>query len=470
MKLEWLLPTADDLRFERQQLRDEGRDISPVADEFVTTIKAIDPDGTGPVPVEDRVDVVASVAATDAAVTNRETVNDLLDRAQDLPVRDDYQYREPSGLDEIRRLQPESNGSGHSLPSEQVLMDRIHGAWLGRCAGCLLGKPVEGWTREKIEAVLRRGDEFPLEGYVPASLAGSESDRFEVDTAGVFRSALEPDDSGMPEDDDLNYTVAGMDIVNSHGLEFDSGDVARYWLRNIPILRTHTAERVAYRNIANLVPPPDSATHRNPYREWIGATIRADPYGYAALGRPSLASELAWRDARISHIKNGVYAPMWVATMLAAAPTTSDPETLLRTGLEAVPEPSRLTESVEEIIQWRADGIKYEAAIDRLHDEWDQSYYHHWCHSLSNAQIVSVGLLWGDGRFGKSICRTVQAGFDTDSNGATVGSIVGMLVGREAISERWVEPLGDTIETGIDGYHRTAISDLAETTVGLVTN
>ena len=468
MRPEWLLVTADDLRFEREQLRDEGRDVSTLEEEFDELVDGLDPEGHGPIPVEDRVDVVDSVAATDAAVENRDRVNDLLDRARELPVRENYTYHEPNGLEAIRAARPEKTPYTDSAPTGEELRDHLYGAWLGRCAGCLLGKPVEGWMTEKSWAVFRAQENFPLERYVEADVPEAVITEYDVDPEGVFRSALAPGDTGMPEDDDTNYTVAGLDLLASHGIDFDSGDVARYWMRNVPILRTHTAERVAYRNFANLVSPPHSATHRNPYREWIGAMIRADPYGYVALGDPTLAAELAWRDARVSHVKNGIYGSMWVAAMLAAAPSVEGPRELLTAGLAEIPEESRLTEAVEDVLGWDEEGIAYGAALDRLHRRWDQTNYHHWCHTISNAEIVCIGLLWGGGELGPSICRTVQAGFDTDSSGATVGSLVGMLVGAEALSAQWVDPLDDTIETGIDGYSRVAISDLSGTTVGLV--
>ncbi len=38
---------------------------------------------------------------------------------------------------------------GLSLDKE-YLRERMQAAWLGRCAGCNLGKPVEGWDRQDI--------------------------------------------------------------------------------------------------------------------------------------------------------------------------------------------------------------------------------------------------------------------------------------------------------------------------------
>lgn len=45
---------------------------------------------------------------------------------------------------------------------------RLLGAWLGRCAGCTLGKPVEGWTHDQIRRYLQLAEAYPLLDYVPA--------------------------------------------------------------------------------------------------------------------------------------------------------------------------------------------------------------------------------------------------------------------------------------------------------------
>lgn len=44
------------------------------------------------------------------------------------------------------------------------------------------------------------------------------------------------------------------------------------------------AERAAYRSLVEGRVPPETATYRNPCREWIGAQIRADAWGNADPG------------------------------------------------------------------------------------------------------------------------------------------------------------------------------------------
>ena len=56
----------------------------------------------------------------------------------------------------------------------------------------------------------------------------------------------------------------------------------------------------------------------------------------------------------------------------------------------------------------------------------------------------------------------VMAGFDTDCDGATCGSLWGVLHGVSALPAKWTEPMRDRIRTGVAGYHDVAISKLAE--------
>ncbi|MGB4716774.1 MAG: ADP-ribosylglycohydrolase family protein, partial [Bacillota bacterium] len=70
--------------------------------------------------------------------------------------------------------------------------------------------------------------------------------------------------------------------------------------------------------------------------------------------------------------------------------------------------------------------------------------------------------------FEKGICTAVQACFDTDCNGATVGSILGMMLGASNLPKKWIAPLNDTLQTGVAGYHRVKISGLAQQTVNLI--
>ncbi|KWX83199.1 hypothetical protein AMQ83_31690, partial [Paenibacillus riograndensis] len=62
-----------------------------------------------------------------------------------LPAAEDFPYREPSGLAAIRRLRPDGPRRLAVWWTPAQWRDRFYGAWLGRSAGCALGKPLEYW-------------------------------------------------------------------------------------------------------------------------------------------------------------------------------------------------------------------------------------------------------------------------------------------------------------------------------------
>lgn len=447
MKHAWLWWSKEDLRTERQQSIDEGRDISPVESEFTR--------------------LLAEDVPEDAQF--QRAVNDLLDKTRLLPMRSDYRYIEPSGLAAIRAQRPTGPRVLPVTDSEALRSDRIAGAWLGRCAGCLLGKPIEvvslpgrpieGVSRPYLQLLLDRAgcDEIP--DYLWRLPGLTENDCRELGFSNLlsFRKI-----DHMPQDDDTDYTVTVMALVKRKGINFTPSDMADFWMQNLPILSICTAERVAYRNFVANIEPPDSASVRNPYREWIGARIRADFFGYVALGQPELAAELAWRDASISHVKNGIYGAMWVAAMLAAAMGHMDVRRVIEIGLSEIPQKSRFFEAVTEILNLHAAGVTYTETMEYIHRCWNEKNPHHWCHSISNAQIVAMGLLYGEGDYEQAITRTVMACFDTDCNGATVGSIMGMMLGAEAIPAKWTDVMNDTIHTSLRGYLTASISTIAE--------
>lgn len=435
MAHKWISITNGDLGIEREQCIDEGKDIALLAGEFDALMKL----------------------DLDHDLSLQPRAQALLDKTIALPIKKDFPFSEPSDLTAIHRERPNGTRTiAHKL-SDDALFDKVLGAWQGRCAGCLLGKPVEGWRRPKMLGYLKDSGRFPLKDYFRSDIDPLVIKRYEIDPKGCFINNVDR----MVEDDDTNYTVTGFVLMKQKGSAFTASDMATFWMQNIPILHTCTAERVAYKNFASAMEAPASASYRNVYREWIGAQIRADFFGYAAIGYPEKAAEFAFRDASISHVKNGIYGEMWVAAMLAAAPFESDAKKVIEAGLAEIPARSRLAKDIALVLDWHADGIGYEEATARIHAQWNENSAHHWCHTNSNAQVVALGLLWGENDLEKTICRAVEACFDTDCNGATAGSVMGMMLGAKKLPSKWIAPMNDTLNTGIDGYHTVRISAIA---------
>lgn len=343
------------------------------------------------------------------------------------------------------------------------LYDRVHGGWLGRCAGCTLGTPLANgfaWSPRHIRAYLEYAGAYPLADYVPVPNPMPEGYRLAPGWPESVRGRID----GCPRDDDLDHPVLSLHLLEQQGIEFGAADVAAEWLARLPFLQTHTADRVAYRNLIDGLAPPATATYRNPYREWIGAMVRADIYGYVCPGDPALAARLAARDAAVSHTGNGAWAAIWVAALTAAAFTAGTVREAIRVAQQTIPEHSRLAVALAQVIADYDHGIGYDQAVATVHARHG---HYNWVHAIGNACLVAVGLLWGAGDFTRTIGLTVQAGWDTDSTAATAGSVAGILAGANAIPSHWTAPLDDRLRTAVSGYANVRISDLARRTFDL---
>ncbi|MFM9694033.1 ADP-ribosylglycohydrolase family protein [Streptomyces europaeiscabiei] len=341
---------------------------------------------------------------------------------------------------------------------------RLEAAWLGRAVGCLLGKPVEKLPLPAIRQLARATGNWPLttwftaRGVPPELLAAHPWNRRSAPTS------LAENIDGMPEDDDLNYPLLNLLLLARHGRDFTTTDVARLWLDELPAGRTFTAERIAYRNLLTGIDPPHTARHRNPFREWIGALIRADVHGWTNPGDPATAAEQAHRDAALTHTANGVYAAMFVAATIADAATgTHDVHHCLRTGLTVVPPDSRLARAIDHALRLATDERDFDTVVDELHSTYAD---HHWVHALPNTALLTAALTHADGDFTASICRAVSGGWDTDSNGATAGSIAGLLTGSpNALPDRWTTPLKNRLATSIGDFNGVGFDTLAHLTL-----
>ena len=431
-----LITASDKLMYEMRQSTDEGKDIS----RYEGMMKEI-------------------LALAPGAEKETRSLR-CLDWMATLLPREDYPYREPSDWEGIRAAM----GSMPDIQRAGPDMNRILGAWQGRAAGCLLGKPFECVGSREIRAYFddRGGDQLPDFEYFRMT------DR-EACKPFAFRDFLSIERlDGMPSDDDTNYTVLGDELVRRFGRAFTTLDVASLWMSAIPAHRVCTAERVAYRNLLNRHDPPRSATIRNPYREWIGAQIRADYFGYINPGDPLTAAHMAHTEACMTHTRNGIYGAMWVAATLACAFVTGDAAKAARMGMAYIPQKSRLHTALTKAFDRHLAGFTWRQAMEALRNEWHEQDFFDWSHTISNAVIVLNCLLYGERDFGKTVGMAMLYGFDTDCNGATAGSIFGAAYGSGAIDEKWTRPIRDTLYTDIPGHCRVSLTEMASRTAEMI--
>lgn len=408
---------------------------------------------------------VSGATPEPASADLRRLARALLAEVDERPDPDALVAREPDALDDILAAAPggfpPATGAGAAPRRADGFPDRLLGAWLGRAAGCLLGKPVEKIPLDGIRAIARSTGNWPIRSYfTEQGLDPAIAARYPWNRRSRPTSLVENID-GMPEDDDLNFPLIALRLLETAGRDLRTDDVAQAWLDALPGGRVFTAERIAYRNLLDGYEPDAAGRVGNPFREWIGAQIRTDVYGWASPGDPLAAARLAWTDARLSHGRNGVYGAMFAAAACSAAAAGSDVDGVLTAGLSVVPSSSRYAGAIRRGRELAASDLEDDAAVDALHAEFGHL---HWVHVLNNSALLAFALERGGGDFERTITLAVSGGWDTDSVGATAGSLAGALTGAAALPERWIEPLRDRLATSVPGFADVRFTDLARRT------
>ncbi len=383
--------------------------------------------------------------------------------------RPDWAYAEPDTFEEILAALPALRQSVATAATAAEVgsaerADRILGGWLGRIAGCNLGKPIEDgdtWTPERIRDYLRLADAYPLRDYIPRLEPMPQGNPMRDCWPETTRGRID----GSARDDDIDYSILALWLLERHGSDLRPDHLAEAMLSFLPYHRVFTAERAAMVNLLNGVPVAATATTRNPYREWIGALIRADVYGWTNPGRPEAAARLAFADASLTHRANGIYGAIWAAALIAIAGTAASVRAAVLASLAWVPESSRLAAALHHVAGLHAAGRSWEAALESIRARFD---HYSWVHTVNNACLITAGLLWGEEEYAAIVGLTVQGGWDTDSNGATAGSVAGTVLGAAALPPRFTEPLHDRTRSAVFGYDNSRISELARRTMRLI--
>ena len=167
----------------------------------------------------------------------------------------------------------------------------------------------------------------------------------------------------------------------------------------------------------------------------------------------------------ISHTKNGIYGEMFAAAMIARAAVSDDIVDIILCGFSQIPTTSRLYEAISKMVEDYRNGVQKQEALKKIYAKYDDTSMYDWCHTISNACIVVYALLYGENDYGKSICLAVEAAFDTDCNGATVGSVLGMKNSIDSIGKEWTDVVKGKLHTNIFRCELLEIDTLVDKTI-----
>jgi ADP-ribosylglycohydrolase len=338
-----------------------------------------------------------------------------------------HQYEHPTDWESVRAAMPAA-ADNHPLSVWQAdYPQRILQGWIGQLAGGSFGTAIEGYTGAQIAGVYGE-----VRGYV-----------------------TQPETTN----DDVVYELLLLDVFEKMGRAISSDALADEWVHQLPY--GVSAEGIALRNLTMGIYPPDSGTFLNPYCDWIGAQMRGMVCGMLAPAEPMEAARLAHIDAVISHARNGVYGEIYAAVLTALAFVMDDPRKLVVEAARYIPAKSEYAAKLSFILETlRAESDP--AAAWKILDKHFERY--NWIHAYPNIAADLLALWYGDGDFTETMALLAKAGYDVDCNGGLVGNVLGVM---RPVPPAWADPIGDLLETYIQGKERLSIMELAEKTAGL---
>ena len=340
----------------------------------------------------------------------------------------------------------------------------VRRAWQGRISGCMLGKAVEVFSmragHSALHEYLSAVQALPLRDYVP----------FDPDRAPelVFEPCCRGRLQASEADDDINYSVLALMLLEKHGAQLSTEDVARAWMKWLPVASTFTAERAAYKILlergAEWFPEGRplgfdiAECADNPYNDWIGAQIRADVYGWVCPGNPELAARLAREDAALSHREDGIYGAVYIAALGALLAGGASLSESIDQALRHIPADSRCADVVQQARQLSSDPT----GGDVIRERYAELSV---VHTVNNLGLVVWALLRYADDFDAAIGEVVTAGLDTDCNGATVGALWALQ--DKPIPGHWITPWQGRVGVSLAGMAQLDLEDLTQRTVNV---
>ena len=300
--------------------------------------------------------------------------------------------------------------------------EKACGLMTGIAVGNLLGLPYEGWPREWIAR------EHPGGIMEIDAVDGWDDDDDVAQSILIAEAAAK----GPLDVADLGRRLSAWEETNGSGIGLLTAEVLSLYQGGMPIVE---ASRMAW----------------NGERAGNGAVTRCAPLA------------IRWRDDTTALVRNSIIsaAPThwdprcgWscailnlaIASTLSGQPVTAD--ALLDTGLNgmhaSLPEleqygyDANVPDAVGEAV---VEASKRDLEDLRL-DGGDMGY---------TLLALRVGLisLWRAPDFEQGLRRVIEAGGDTDTNGAIVGAVLGARFGVEAIPECWREKVRRVRRLGI---------------------
>lgn len=311
-----------------------------------------------------------------------------------------------------------SYGQNKTVLSNESLMDKIKGGWAGQTIGVTYGGPTE---YQYVGITIPDSVNLPwYEGYLKETM---------IKVPGLF--------------DDLYMDLTFLDVFDKYGLNVSVDSLAnRFAYADFPLDQANQAAR--YNIVQGMKAPQSGYWKNNPHADDIDFQIEADFIGLMSPGMPNSAAKIADKVGHIMCYGDGYYGGVYVANMYALSFTQSDIKEVVKDALRGIPVKSQFYQCINDVINWyQEDPSNWRSAWNKLEAKWNNDLCPDGAHAIfnidakMNSAYIIIGLLYGEGDFGRTIDIATRCGQDSDCNPSSAGGILGTLLGYKSIPSHW---------------------------------
>lgn len=303
--------------------------------------------------------------------------------------------------------------------SKETLRDKIMGGWAGQTIGVTFGGPYEfrfnGTFIQNYEPLLW------YDGYLKETM---------INVPGLY--------------DDIYMDLTFVDVFHRLGLDAPVDSFASAFA-HAGYKLWHANQAARYNILHGIKAPQSGQWLYNPHADDIDYQIESDFSGLMSPGMPLAAATIGDKIGHIMNYGDGWYGGVFVGAMYTLAFVSDDIQFIVREGLKMIPEKSDFYQCISDVITWhRESPDDWHEAWFKLQKKWSSDigcpkgvFNAFDIDAKINAAYVVLGLLYGNGDYGKSLEIATRAGQDADCNPSTVGGILGTMLGYSKIPDYW---------------------------------
>ncbi len=307
--------------------------------------------------------------------------------------------------------------------SRDVLLDKIKGGWAGQTIGCAYGGPTE---------FCYRGVMIPDETEIayPEHHLKLHYDRF----PGLF--------------DDVYMDLTFVKVFSEEGLNASAESMAKAFAY-APYPLWHANQQARYNILQGTMPPQSGHWKNNPHADCIDYQIESDFAGLMSPGMPNTASKISDKVGHLMNYGDGWYGGVYMGAMYALAFVENDIRAIVEKALQTIPQKSKFHKCISDVIRWyKQEPTDWKRTWTLYNEKYSEDTG---CPELiiapgnidatMNSAYVVMGLLFGNGDFGRTMEISTRCGQDSDCNPSSAAGILATMLGYSNIPEKWMPNL-----------------------------